>query len=87
MNTALILMVRLNGAIRSALSRGLPAWREKAGFAIIAFAILLCIALIRDGHYFKAYWEKPLTCRGPDFREPLPDPDSAPRMNLAQFLE
>jgi hypothetical protein len=24
-----------------------------------------------------AYWQKPLTCRGPDFREPLPDPDSA----------
>jgi hypothetical protein len=24
-----------------------------------------------------AYWQKPLTCRGPDFREPPPDPDSA----------
>jgi hypothetical protein len=24
-----------------------------------------------------AYWQKPFTCRGPDFREPLPDPDSA----------
>jgi hypothetical protein len=71
-------MVPLNKVIRSALSRGLPTWREKVSFGIIVFTILLCIALIRDAHYFKAYWEKPLTCRGPDFREPLSDPDSAP---------
>jgi len=86
MNKPRILMVRLNDVIRSALSRGLPTWREKVSVGIIAFAILLGIALIRDAHQAErsgrqadsAYWQKPLTCSGPDFRPPPPDPDSAP---------
>jgi hypothetical protein len=32
-----------------------------------------------------AYWQKPLTCSGPDFREPPPDPDSAPNEPRAIF--
>jgi hypothetical protein len=34
-------IIRLNDAIRSALSRGLPTWREKASVGVIAVAILL----------------------------------------------
>jgi hypothetical protein len=79
MNKPRSLMIRLNDTIRSTLSRGLPTWREKVSVGIIAFAILLGIALIRDRHQAEsAYWEKPLTCRGSDFREVQPDPDSAP---------
>jgi hypothetical protein len=36
-----ILIIRLNDAIRSALSRAMPSWREKISLAVIAVAILL----------------------------------------------
>jgi len=86
MNKPRILMLRLNGVICSALSRGLPTWREKLSVGIIAFAVLLGIALMRDVHQAErngrqaesAYWQKPLTCSGPEFRAPPLDPGSAP---------
>jgi hypothetical protein len=35
MNKPRISMLRLNGVIRSALSRGLPTWREKLSVGVI----------------------------------------------------
>jgi hypothetical protein len=41
MNKLRIVMIRLNDLIRSALSRGLPTWREKVSVGVIAAVILL----------------------------------------------
>ena len=41
MNKPRTVIIGLNDAIRSALSRGLPTWREKVSVGVIAVAILL----------------------------------------------
>jgi hypothetical protein len=54
-------------------------------WVLVAAPILLVVAAVLSPGWDlrkpiqaeSAYWQKPLTCRGPDFREPLPDPDSA----------
>jgi len=85
MNKPQTAMIRLNAAVRSALSCGLPTWREKLSLGIIVVAMIVAAAVFSPGwdsskpvQAHLAYWQKPLTCRGPDFREVQPDPDSAP---------
>ena len=54
-------------------------------WVLAAAPILLVVAVVLSAEWDlrkpieaeSAYWQKPLTCRGPDFREPPPDPDSA----------
>jgi hypothetical protein len=54
-------------------------------WTLVAAPILLVVAAVLSPGWNlhgpiqaeAAYWQKPLTCRGPDFREPPPDPDSA----------
>jgi len=83
------------GATQGALARAAQTWRGKLGLAVIFLATLAIIAFLnpiresRDLHepvqVESAYWQKPLTCRGPDFREPPADPDSAPDEPRAIF--
>lgn len=85
MNKPRILMIWLSAVIRNALLRGLPTWREKVGLGTIVLAMLVVAAVLSPGWDLRkpiqakfAYWQKPLMCRGADFREPPPDTDSAP---------
>jgi hypothetical protein len=82
-------MVRLSNTIRSFLVRLLPSWRERLVAAIIVIAILfkpdlllgwwrVLVPGLEQTKSEPAYWQKPLTCHGPDFRDPLPDPESKP---------
>jgi hypothetical protein len=91
-NKPRIWILRLADGVRSVLSRGLPTWREKVSLGFIIFAMLIVAAALLPGSDLRrpiqtdsAYWQKPLTCSGPDFREPPPDPDSAPDEPRAIF--
>jgi hypothetical protein len=80
-------MIWLSGilsATRSTLSRAVRTWRGKVGLGVIVLATLAIVAFRNPIRELRApiqaesaYWQKPLTCRGPDFLEPPPDPDSA----------
>ena len=60
-------------------SVSIRTWLVTAAPILVVVAAMLSPGwdLTKPIHAESAYWQKPLTCSGPDFREPPPDPDSA----------